>query len=342
VPAQEEPKFDIAFFNKLYKTDFKSEDDIKSVLEQSSKASELEDKLKEYEALKEDIEFYKNGINPLDYFVSEDAFRIQQFQKQNPDKDASIAYKLFGADLSKMSDFDLIVQYELMNGGIEGGEPTAIEFVESKYGIEDVNNPAEWTALTRTKLKRSADEIRKEMSKLKEDIKLPETINLAEKREAEKKKQAEEQETIKAGWESTMPKLLDNLKEIDIKDVTKEGKEEPLLKYVLEDDVKANMGNAIKDYLVSNRIPVTDEAIQNVGTEILKSYVFDNLPKLLKAYATPLLSVLDENKDKETHNATVLKTEKKPEDLSEDEKTKKELTQGLIGDKGFKFHKLTD
>lgn len=340
VVSEPEPKLDLSFFNKLYKTDFKSEADITALIERSSKASELENKLKEYESLKADIEYYKKGINPLDWFDSEDDFKIQQFKKTHKDKDASIAYKLFGSDLSQTSDFDLIVQYELMNGGIVGGEPTAIEFVANKYGIENINNPAEWTALTKTQLKRAADGVRREISTLKSEIKLPETINLAEKREADAKRQADELEASKKGWTEAMPKLLENLKEVDISDSTNDGKVEPLLKYVIEDEVKNGLGNAIMEQLIINKIPINDNTVKEVGNSILKEYVYHNLPKLLKAYANPLLAALDKKKDEETHNPTVIKTEHKPDALTEEETRKKQLTEMLIGGNKFKPNKL--
>ena len=340
VVPTEEPKFDIAFFNKLYKTDFKSEDDIKRVIERSSTASELESKLKEYDTLKDDIEYYKKGVNPLDWFDTEDDFKIQQFKKQYKDKDASVAYKLFGSDLSNMSDFDLLVQYELMNGGIVGGEPTAIEFVANKHGIEDVNNPSEWDALTKTKVHRAADGVRNEIKTLKSEIKLPETVNLAEKREAQARLQAEEMEAIKKGWGDTMPKLLSELKEVDINDFTNDGKAEPLLKYVIEDEVKNGLGNAIMEQLIANKIPINENSVKEVGNSIMKEYVYHNLPKLLKAYANPLLAALDKKKDEETHNPTVIKTEKKPEELSEDDKNRKAVTEMLIGGNKFKPNKI--
>jgi hypothetical protein len=336
-----EPKLDLAFFNKLYKTDFKSEEDIKGVIERSSKAGELENKLKEYDVLKADIEFYKKGINPLDWFDSEDDFRVQQFKKTNKDKDASIAYKLFQSDLSKVSDFDLIVQYELMNGGVVGGEPTAIEYVAKKYDIEDVNNPSEWDALTKTRLKRASNEVRNEIQKMKSEIKLPEVINLAEKREADVKRQAEELEMSKTGWTDVMSKLLPNLKEVEINDYTNDGKSEPLIKYVIEDDIKQGLGNAIMEHLVKNKVPINEANVKDVGTSIMKEYVWHNLPKILKAYNSTMNSILDKKRDEEIHNPVVLKTEHKPDTLTEEDKRKKDLTEMLIG-KGntFKYNKL--
>jgi len=334
-----EPKFDIAFFNKLYKTDFKSEDDIRGIIERSSKASDLEKQLKEYETLKADIDFYKKGVNPLDYFASEDDYRIQQFKKQYPDKDPSVAYKLFNSDLNKEGDFDLLVQYELMSGGVDGGEATAKQLVGKKYDIDDVDNPAEWSPLTKTLLKREANKVRNEIGTLKSEIKLPDIVNLSEKRAAEEKKQADELANLTKGWEDIMPKMVADLKEIDIKDVSNDGKEEPLLKYVMEDEVKQEMGKAIKEHLIANRIPINEQTVREVGTSMLKEYVWQNLPKLLKAYANPLLAALDKAKDEETHNPTVIKTEKKPDTLTEDEKRKKELTQALIGAGKFKYNK---
>lgn len=332
VEAPKEQQFDIAFFNKTYNTDFKSDEDIKAVLQLPSKAKELEDRLKDYDTVKTDLEFYKNSNNPLQWFASENEFRAQQFLKKNPDKDAGVAVRLFSADLNKMSDVDLLVQYELLTG-VVGGEPTARELVASKYDV-DLDNPSEWSAIAKTKLQRMAGEVRKEINLLKDEIKLPETVDLNTKREAQAKADQEALANIKKGWEDMVPRMMSQIKEVKISDYDKDGKEEPLISYSLDDEGKAQLQQEVMATLIANRTLITEESVRKAGQDVLERYALRNLPKILKAYGTTLVAKVDELKDKETHNPAPIKTEQKPEG-SEADKMKAEASAWLLNSNKF-------
>ena len=121
----------ISSLNTKFQTSFKSDEDLKAVIANAAKTQTLENQLKDFETLKSDIEYYKKGVNPLDYFSSEDSYRMEQFRKANPDKDAGVAGKLFTADLEKVSDLDVLAQYELLHGTFQDGEVGAKELVAS-------------------------------------------------------------------------------------------------------------------------------------------------------------------------------------------------------------------
>lgn len=301
----------ISSLNTKFKTSFKSDDDLKSVLENAAKTQALQEQLKEFETLKGDMEYYKKGVNPLDYFASEDDYRMQQFKKTNPDKDAGVANKMFTTDLDKLSDLDVLTQYELLHGTFTDGEVGAKELVAAQYEL-DLNDPESWTRLSKNTMARAAAKARSEIKELKGSIKLPETIDLASKREAEKATALQRAELLKQGWGDVVPKMMTDLKEVAINDTDKDGKEEPLLKYVIDEDAKKELGAEVMDYLISNNKDINEENVKEAAIGVQREYVLRNLPKILKAYATTLVAEIDRKKDEETANPNPIKGEVKP------------------------------
>lgn len=323
--------------NEKYKTDFKSDDDFKTVLEKATKASALEEQLKELEALKADLDFYKENSDPLKDFASEDDYKVQQFKKAHPDKDASLAYKVFTADLDKLSDLDVLTQYEMLNTDVEGGEAGAKELVAQQFALDLETDPSEWSTLARNQLKKAANVVRKELKEMKDSYKVPEKVDLAAKRQADQEALAKHTESITKAWEEVLPKALNEIKEIEINDLDKDGKAEPLMKYVIDDETKKALGEEAKKILLANNAEVTPETGKWVDQYVKERYVISQLPKILKAYATTLTAEIDEKKDIETHNPVVVKNEVRPESV-EDEETKRFLEFANKGS-GFKYNK---
>lgn len=336
-PAEPAPTDFYSSLNEKLKTDFKSEEDIRLLVEQASKAKQFEEQLKELETLKADLEFYKNGVNPLDYFASEDDFRIQQFKKANPEKNASLAYRVFTSDLDKLSDLEVLAQYEMLNNDVEGGEAGAKELVAQQYSLDLESDPKEWSTLSRNQLKKAANTVRREIKEMKESYKLPERIDVAGKRQTEQEAQAKRTELITKGWTEVIPKALNEIKEIEINDTDKDGKVEPLMKYVIDEETKKELGEEAKQILISNNVEINAESGKFIDKYIKDQYVTRTLPKLLKAYATTLLAELDKKKDEETHNPNPIKTDPRPP--SADDAEKQKLIEYALGGSSFKYNK---
>jgi hypothetical protein len=334
-----ETKFDISFFNKSFNTQFDSEDALKNALQSSSKAQELESKLSEYETLKSDIEYYKNGINPLDYFASEDDFRVQQFKIQHPDKDSSIAYKAFTSDLSKVDDLDVLVMYELVNDpGLKGGDAGAKEIIESDYGVS-IEERDSWTTLQENKLRKAANLARTELKEMKDGIKLPENVNLNSKRETDLAAQIEKQAQSKMKWTATVDNMFSNMDKVPIYDVDADGKQVELLSYVMDDKSKTFLKQNITDYVVNSNKDITEESVKEAGQIVYSRFILDNLPKIIKSYATDLLSKQEKVIDEKIHNAEKVTMAVKPEGEVEKEKAAF-IDFALGGEKGFKRNPL--
>lgn len=321
--------------NSKLNTDFKSEDDIKSLVESASKTKALEEQLKELETLKADIEFYRESANPLKHFANEDEYRVQQFRKGNPDKNASVAYQVFTSDLDKLSDLDVLTKYELLNNDVEGGDAGAKELVAQQYSLDLESDPKDWSTLSRNQLKKAANLVRREMKDLKESYKLPEKVDLASKRQSDQQAVAQRKDLIEKGWTEVIPKALNEIKEIEINDTDKDGKVEPLMKYTIDEDLKKELGEEARQILIANNVDINAESGKFIDKYIKDQYVTRTLPKILKAYATTLMAELDAKRDKEIHNPNPIKTDTRPVEPEDAEK------QRLLnlGGGGFKFNK---
>jgi len=302
-PIVEDTKFDISFFNKAFGTEFDSEDSLKVAIQNSSKAKELEAQLAEYESLKSDVEYYKNGINPLDYFASEDDFRVQQFKKQNPDKDANVAIKAFTSDLSKADDLDVLVMYEMLNDSkLKGGEAGAKEIVADQYGI-DLDDRDSWTTLQENKLRKAANLARSEISEMKGKIELPKSVNLQSQREETMRLETEKKEQLKTKWTATVDNMFSHMEKVPIYDVDAEGKKTELFNYVVDDKSKAVLKDEVTNLLVGLGKDITEDNIKEAGQYVYERFALANMAKMFKAYGNDLLARQEQKIDAEIHNA---------------------------------------
>jgi len=324
----------ISSLNEMLKTDFKSGEDIKMLIETASKAKQLEEQLN---TLNADIDFYKENADPLKHFASEDDYRLQQFKKANPDKSSSVADRLFSSDLSKLSDLEVLAQYEMFNNDVEGGEAGAKELVEQQYGLDPETEPKDWSTLTRNQLKKAANFVRQEIKETKESFKLPEKIDLEGKRKSEQEALATRTESITKAWEEVIPKVLTEINEIEITTLDKDGKSESLMKYAIDDESKKELGEEAKNILIANNQDVNAESGKFVDRYIKDQYLLRNIDKIIKLTRQEAIDLVDKAKDEETHNAAPITTEVKP--TNEDDAKKQDLIDYALGGTGWKSNK---
>jgi hypothetical protein len=334
-PPQATPQetLNYEFFNKTFKTDFKTEDDLRKVIELSSKAKTLEDRVKDYDELQQKLEAYKESQDILKYFKSEDDYRAQQYLKNNPDKDATVAARLFTSDVSKLSDLDILTQFELLDGTL-GDEAKMRSDIAEKYAIDLEADPKEWSALAKSQLRRDANKARAEIKAMKEGIALPERVDVESKRKQAQEDANARAEQLQKGWSTEVPKLLADLKSVEVIDYDKDNKAESIFTYAVADEDKKQMGEDIMGYLISSGKEINDNNIKEAAGTIRGWYVLNNLPKMFKAFKSELAAVIDEQKDKETHNPNPVKTDIKPPDDAET-KRRQDETAYALGQSGF-------
>jgi len=199
IVSPQSDEFPIEAFNKKFKTQYKSAEEIDSVFGKAKMADEYEPKVKEYEAAilrendyKKQIEEAKSSLNPLSWFSSPDAYTAEQLRRQFPDKNPSLLQELATKDLGKIPDADILVKKYLLDNP-DLPEEDVRRTVLEEYGI-DADNPSEVNAVSKTKMRIKANEARKEFAELKGSIKMPEVLTdeqrAALQAEARQKKEA--------------------------------------------------------------------------------------------------------------------------------------------------------
>lgn len=305
--AEEEPAketvFDINEINKRFSTEFKDDSELKARLEQADRVAELEEQLKELESLKEKNTLLEQSLDPLKYFSSEDAYKVEQFKKQFPDKDAATAYALFTQDVAQMTDIDVLAYETLLdNPGID--KDTVLEVVRDKYGIEEGEDLDKTSA---AKIKIDANQARKSINRLKSEVKLPDKVDVDSLANQQRELLAQKTERLKDGWSGVAKELVSNLPDFVVKDDA--GNE--LFRYAVKDFPQDKVENMV-NLMVNSGVELNKDAAQSMMDVMQKEYFYDNREKIAKAVREDALAKAEEERLKKQHNPGQPKSEAAP------------------------------
>ena len=331
-PVEPEKEFDTAFFNKSFGTQFSTPDEIKGLLESSDKVKELEGKVTaldelqtKYDEINQKYETYKRYeeelFDPMQYFNSPEEYAWMKYRKDNPDKDASIAYKAFVSDFKKDSDLDVLINYERFSDpGLEGGEQGVKEMIADKYGIDPelIDSPSEWTTVVRNKIRKDANLARKEFEEIKSSVELPAKVDI-NKLEADRKVAVEAKTNqLKKDWSEITNLMLKDMDKVTVfDDPNKEGKSDPLVDFVLDDKMKSELREGMISYLTDSGLEPTESNIQEAGTTAQARVILQNLPKIIKGAVNEALAKQEKAHNDEIHNPAKVTTDVKPDADSE-------------------------
>lgn len=316
--AQTEPPqetvFEINDFNQRFSTEFSDEDQIKEALGSTKRLSELEEQIKELESLKEENLLLKENLNPMKYFTSEDAFKIEQFRKQFPDKAGDVAYKLFTSDVSGMSDKDVLA-YNMMLDDPELDHSTALEVVERDYNIEDGE---EMDKVTAAKIRKDARIARGGIEKIKSEINLPDQVSTDALTAQQRELRAARQEKLKEGWSSVAKEISKNLPDLVITDKV-DGKDQEVFKYSISKDFPSEMVDKMVDVMVQSGTEIDKNAAATMMEVAKQTYVSNNFDKIAKAIREDAFAKAEEARLKKQHNPGTPKSQGEPvKDKSKD------------------------
>jgi len=317
--TKEEPVFDVGGFNKFFGKEFKDENEIKGLFEKVEKSSDYDEKvtkISEYEdTLKEKDERIKaleESLDPLSYFDSEASYKATQIKKQMPGKDPVLIEKVITSDLSKVSDFELLVdEYLLDNPGFGGDRTRAANVLIKRHGIDPEEKPEEWDSVTKDELMVDANRARERFKGLADKVELP-TVVKPEDRAAV---QAQQEEALKASWKEPIGRISEYKEETITDD---DGN--VMLKFTVPDDFKSSIGKEVEAMVTSSGIPVNEDSLKFIEATIRKEMIFQNLPKILKVYGSDLESQWQKKKDEEEGNVTPANKQTAPENMSEEGK----------------------
>lgn len=191
-------------FNKRFSSTFKTEDEVRNLLGMPQKIGELEGKAKltddyakKIEDYERQFEEYKNNGNSefLSKPLIRNAFVAQQLIEKYPDKDPFTLQEIVMADVSKMSDIDVLVKAQRINHP-NIAESDLRAAIYRKHGIDPDTKPEEWDSVTRAELTMSADDARVSIKTLTNGIELPKTVTKEERLAAESKAIQERQKAV--------------------------------------------------------------------------------------------------------------------------------------------------
>jgi hypothetical protein len=178
--------------NKRFSSSFKTEDEVRNILGMPLKITELEGKVKLAEDYATKIENYEKQIEEIKNngnteFLSKPLIRkayvADQLLAKYPDKDPFTLQEIVMADVSKMSDLDVLVKNQKINHPqIAEGDIRAA--LCKKHGIDPDTKPEEWDSVTRAELAMSADDARANIKALTNGIELPKAVTKEERDQA--------------------------------------------------------------------------------------------------------------------------------------------------------------
>jgi hypothetical protein len=310
-PAAHDPNketiFEINDFNQRFSTEFSDEAQIKEALGAVERLTGLEAQIKELESLKEENLLLKENLDPMKYFTSEDAFKIEQFRKQFPDKAGDVAYKLFTSDVKGMSDKDVLA-YNMMLDDPELDHSTALEVVERDYNLEDGE---EMDKVTAAKMRKDARIARGSIEKIKSEINLPDKVSTDALTVQQRELQAARQEKLKEGWSNVAKEISKNLPDLVITD-TVEGKEQEVFKYSISKDFPQEMVDKMVSVMVQNGREIDKDAAVAMMEVAKQTYVSNNFDKIAKAIREDALARAEEARLKKQHNPGTPKSQGEP------------------------------
>jgi hypothetical protein len=316
---KETPTFDLESFNKFFDKSFEKEDELRSLFEKAEKVTDYDEKvskISEYEShlqeRDERIKELEESLDPLSYFSSPESYKAEMIKKQMPDKDPVLIEKVIKSDLSKETDFDVLVDEFLMdNPGFSGDRTRAANVLMKRHGIDPEDNPEEWDAVTKDELMVDANKARNRFRELADKVELPQAVS-PEERAAQKEQALTE---LKESWKEPIERIAQYDKEVITDD---EGNK--LFEFTVPDDFKSSIKDYAEGLVTSGEAPANKETLAFLEDTIRKEMIYQNLPKILKVYKSDLESQWQEQKDKEEGNTTPPNKQTAPEGSAEEGK----------------------
>ena len=316
-PKAEEPKeevketsFDITEINKLFDSEFEDVDSIKEALKSTNRIGELEEQLKELESLKEENLTLRESLDPMKYFSSEDAYRIEQFRKEFPDKVPSVAYKLFTSDLSEMSEQDILAYSEMLEDP-DLDYATALQMLDEQYGIEEGEEPS---ATTKARVRKDARKARNDIASMKSQIKLPDKVDVDSLTAQQKELRVQKQQQLADGWKNVAKEVAKTMPDVVVKD--DDGNE--LFKYSMTQDFPDDVVEQVANTLSQSGIDISEGAAKTAADVMRQNYLAQNFEKILKLAIDDQRNKAEEERLKKQHNAGEPKEEPKPNNTDDD------------------------
>mgnify|MGYP000855960690 FL=1 len=276
--------------NKEFNLQFKTVDEAKTRFERANKADEYEPKIIEFEQREKDykqrLEEAQRSLNPLEYFSSQDAYIAEQMKKKFPDLSSSVLQELATRDTSKMDNVELVIK-GLMLSDKELSFEDARDYVMEEYKLEDVD-PSSWSNASKTRLRLKANEVKSEISKLREGIKLPE-IQTPEQIQAARDKAKDERKISLAPQAQEFAKLDKLVMKVD---------DETNFEMPIPESDRIGFADQFEGYFLDGEIEYNPENLKDAEDIRNAMYMYRNFAKIYKAIETDVVTKQSKATDK--------------------------------------------
>lgn len=342
-------QFDFALFNKTLNTNYESLDQIKADLTKptmESEYTEVKQKLDEWQAkfndLNKDYDLLTEQLDPSVYFSSDEAMKLEAFKKANPDKDASIAQKVFATeDLASIDNIDMVkMGWKFNTPNLKGTDKDLEQAIAEELNQDPDIPVSEWPVSAQNRLARMAADYANQFKQIRSSVTLPEKVDIeslkAQRKQAEEQLQAE----LTEGWGKVADETLTSTNSIKVPiGKPEEGAEQQFFVWELGEVPKSEVETLKERFISMGLDPKEDKA---AFQETLNLALFQkNVSQIMQKYGEDLLAQSEEKHLEETNNPNPLKdTERK--DLTQEDKDKQEQTEFAknVGPPRFKYNPL--
>ncbi len=327
-PKVEVLDFDYKSFNERFGTEF-TEENIKSSLSRLTEYDSLKEKFTKGETDLAELQAkygeLKDLFEPRKHFANEEEYRRQLIlQKHGQDINPSMLNKIVASDFSQMSDLDVLVMGKRVgNPNLQGGDPDIKEMIYRQLGVED--DFSEWSAATKNIISEAANNVRKELTKLK-DVDVPEKVDFEKQRTDATTQIAAKKEELTGQWSEIATELVKGFNEFTLKN---EG--EAYFTYQVDDGFKKEATDFVVGYLVDNAMEPTKENLREAQSYVEDLFWRKHGNDIVRAYGEDVKAKITGENQKDLDNPMPPNETDAPPDVDDKQKDLIEYARGGLG-----------
>ena len=340
VDNPDDVKFDVESFNREFKTEYKTSEEITSLFESSKQLEELRASLSEKDKLiLEKEELLNKKTDGLKLFANEKMYKINQILINNPDLNEAALTKLASADLDNMKDLEVLKLNELMKSDALGYDEATIEYaINKKYGLTGDPSDLEGDELREYKANeynrnKDARLAKAEMKKLL-DVAMPEKIDLLAMENDAKVKAEEAFKTSLESWKVKSKEVVDKLD----KYVVEYDKDEKF-EFDYGDEFKAYLNKNLPEFAARSGFDASNpESLTKLVNAVKNDFRNQKEVQMFKAFKEDLLTKWKDEDYRKKHNVPDPKTQEAPDALTDIEKKNQAANEKIaakLGDQKY-------
>ena len=301
----------------------------------------LKERDTQYQQMASELEELKAGVDPLQFFVSEDEYKRQQMLKQFPDYDPMLITRVSREDISKLSDLDAIrLHRRLKDSDVYQYDSDVDLLLKKELGLdadEDIN-PDEFDRSSQVQLKKMGKDARRDFEKIRAEVKMPERVDLIAKKAEEQKAYEDHIATQKPLWERAVRDLPKELNKVEFKYTDPESKEEVVLyEHEIDDSFRKEVAKVLpqavellsksgKDYSKQTE----KEEVTKIINTLKQKYVSDNMGKIMFAFRNKSAKEAADKEHEESHNPKKPNLSEAPVKQKTSQQLSKEKAEAII------------